>query len=245
MYFNKNKKPKAYEHLYKEAIQNYQTTAEIVPGSVFEGEASFTTALAITKLTKTRSEPVIQKITYENGNTYENIKLSDISFTQIEPTLFASIREKCLKFLKDRGSIKTIRNKVPGVAISNIRGNVCQDTGYPMSNFFSIYSPINYRTGYVTEREEGSYTVACEETEAENVYDYLQLIVPQMCQALYKYSIQTPNHNYIPLMDFSKKYTNQELYDLVGFTKKEIETAERVIGDYDPRVKKQMGRLKL
>ena len=161
--------------------------------------------------------------------------------------MFASIRDKCELFLKKQGNINHLKNKLPGICISTIRGNVCQETGHLMSNFFSVYSPINYRNGFVEAVPENKswYTIGCSKENAENVYDYLQLVVPQMCQAIYKYSSQTFKHSYIPLMDFSKKYTNQELYDLVGFTKKEIETAERVIGDYDPRVKKQMGRLKL
>ena len=231
MYFNKNKKPKQEDKKYKDIIQNYETVVEIVSGDVFE--AGFLTSLAITKIKK-HQEQNIRKIIYFNKKTYYNVPLEDISFTQIDPKMFVHIRAKLQAFTEKQGSIRPLKDVIPGVVISTIRGNVCQDTGKLLSNFWSIYSPINYRKGFRTTPEKET-TLGCTAEQAENVYDYLTKKVPLMGQALYKYSSQTFRFDYIPLVDFNRTYTNDELYEMVGFTPEEIEVVEKVIGDYNPR----------
>jgi hypothetical protein len=253
MFFNKNKKPREYEKKYKEIIQSFYTEAEIVPGSIFEKEAGFLTSLSITKIKKEKSKnKLIEKIKYQNGKEYDDVRLENISFTQIPPNIYEKIRIKCETFIEKQGSIDTLKNQLPGISVSFIRGNVCQESGKLMSNFYSIYSPINYKTGFITNdyifnnrnnpngKVKNYYTIGCIEKESENIYDYLQKKMPQICQALYKYSSQTPNFKYIPLVDFSRCYSEDELYEMVGFSKKEIKEIENVIVEYDPRKKPKL-----
>jgi len=234
MYFNKNKKPSYDELLYKNTIQNFKTEATEMSGNVFSAE--FATSLIVTKITNTPEQNI--KMTYRNNKTYF-LPLDLITYTNINPAVFKNIKKKLEVFL-EKGNIKHLISKRgtkgTGAVISTIRGNIDQETGKLMSNFWSIYSPINYKKGYITSIDET--TIRCEKHQTENVYDYLTKKVPLMCQALYKYSIQTWNYNMIPLVDFNRTYTNEELYAEVGLTPDEIEIIEQVIGDYDPRTSK-------
>lgn len=237
-FFNKNKNPTESQREYTDILLNHETEVQIVGGDVFD--AGFLSDLSITKIKKTKDSETINKITYKNTETYENVELQNISLTQIPPKIYASIRDKIEKYTLKSGSLKSItsKNGGQGIKISSIRGNVDQDSGLMMSNFYSFYSPPNYKDNY-KNHDEGM-VVQCKKEQGENIYDYLELKVPQMALALYKYSSQTFNFMYVPLFDFNKTYTNTELYDELDFTQKEQEYINKAIPDYSARTKQKL-----
>ena len=237
-FFNKNKKPPKHLLEYKNILVNNHTKCEIVPGISFN--AGFLTDLAITVITKNDNKSQkIDEIKYKGGDTYFNISLEDISITQIDPKIYKSIRKKYEKYIKKYGSLKSLEKQVPGITISGIRGNVDQNTGLFTQNFYSFYSPPNYKNGFVENRKTNlTITIKCKKEEAENVYDYLEKLVPKMGLALYKYSSQTFNFQYVPLVDFSKKYSEEELFDMLELNEEEIKWIKAAIPEYSARLGK-------
>ena len=237
-FYNKNSKPSQTLQKYKESLKIYHTKVKIVPGGVFD--ASFATDLSITTLTKTLTKStLIEEIEYKDGGKYNHPNLEDISMCQIHPEIFASIRHKTLKLIKQNGSLKDITKPGEGVKVAEaLRGTMIGDR--MTENVFSFYSPIDYKKGFHNSKGK---VILCKEEESENIYDYLEKLMPKMALLLYKYSLQTQNFIHVPVVDFSRTYSNQELFDMVGFTENEISWIKAAIPEYSARLGKEKVKL--
>ncbi len=227
-----NKTTKAID-MYLDIIKKFHTEVEIIRTGIFS--AKFTADLAVTKITKTPSPEEIQKVTYKNGKVYHDVGLEKISFTQIPPDVYISISDKIKKFIYDSGSINHMisRDGGTGIKISSLCGSFDSKQGEPKPSFFSFYSPPNYKENWGNHKD--GFVFLCEEAEAENIYDYLSLKMPLMGLLLKKYSLQTFGFKLVPWVDFSKKYTDEELFDMVGFTEKEVKAIKKAIPNYNAR----------
>lgn len=69
------------------------------------------------------------------------------------------------------------------------------------------------------------------EEEAQNFADYMALKFPRfmMKHTLSSMNISTQNFVYVPLLDYSKKWTDQDLYERYNLTSEEIEYVESLI----------------
>ncbi len=235
-FYNKNK-PNEPQGNYIDIIKHHKTESKIIGGEIFN--ARFWSDLAVTKITKKLSDNTIQKITYKNGEVYRDVDLWDISMTQIPPVIYAGIRSKIEKYLKSTENLSSmISIGGTGISISDLRGDFSQRFGFIMSNFYSFYSPPNYKENHGTYKD--NLIILCSKDKAENVYDYLELKFPQICQSIYKYSAQTTSFKNVPVVDFSRTYTDDELFEMVGFTKMEIINIQAAIPDYSARSKQKM-----
>lgn len=220
----------------RENLCNYYTEVEIVSGSVFK-DAAIATDLMITTIIKKQSDfNGLNKITYKNGQTYTNVNIEDISMTQISPKIYSSILKKYKKLCLKNGTLNDIayfskKMDIDSkyVSIAQIRGNINKETGELVSDFFTYFSDNDIK------RNDTDIKYGLLSNNKENVYNYLSSNVARFGLSLLKFN----NNNHrgenkmTPLVDFSKIYTEQELYDMLGLTEEEIIEIEKVIPYWD------------
>lgn len=230
-YQNKYEKKKKAEQEMIDNVVTYRSKVCIHPGTVFDA-AEVGTDVAITTLQKTKSIPVINKITYKNGDTHEKVKLEHISITEFSPELYASVVEKFRTICNVNGSVGdaiVIDSDDVVVFLSKTRGHIGGD------DFFTLVPKKENREHYNKNTVTGTgvkIPVEC----AENFYDYCESFVARFGLALMKFNINLIDGggatNLVPMFDFSRTYTDEELYQMVGLTQEEIEAIENFLPDY-------------
>ena len=229
-YQNKKDKKKKAEKEMIDNVVKYRSKVHIHPGTVFEA-AGIMTDVAITTLQKIKSIPVINEITYKNGETFEKVKIEDISITEIDPRIYNSIMKKFTSICKQNGSVsdKLFNDSSESVVyISKVRGHPNND------DFFTIVPKKENRKHYIDNSDTGT-GVKIPVEYAENFYDYCETFVARMGLALMKFSQNLTTGgatNLVPMFDFSRTYTDEELYQLVGLTDEEINAIENFLPDY-------------
>ena len=228
-YFNKKDKQKGPVDDMIELIQTNKCEVFIENPEVFDN-AGIQNDLSITILEKISSASnVIEKITYKNGQTYTDVALEDISMTQIAPPVYASIRKKYENFVEQNGNLEDKINKDIGVlkaVLGKIRGT------RPTDDDFYTFIPLpGNRKGYGASKETDFGVKIKTIKEADYVYNYLESYVARFGLALLKFSQNTANKEFalVPLVPFTKNYTDNELYKMVGLTKQEVIEIKKVI----------------
>lgn len=224
-----NNKNTSFEHNNKmiEMVKFYQTSVKFVPGTVFK-DAGIFGDLAITTLTKIPGNETIDRVEYVNGNVYENVHVEDICMNMVPPHLFRSIRKKYEKLIESNGSLNDIGthedvdNKV---FISSIRGHTgCND----FWTFFSSVDPVK-----TIKANSGKLGLIIKNNEKpENVYDYLETNFARYGLSMLKTGQNCFNGGLtklVPLMPFTKKYSDEELFDLIGLTQEERDVINKTI----------------
>ena len=228
-YQNKKEKKKGPE---KEMIANvlkYRSKVCIHPGTVFEA-AGIMTDVAITTLQKTKSIPVVNQITYKNGETYEKVKIENISITEFSPEMYESIVSKFMRICGVNGSVggnMTKNASVESVFISKVRGHPNDP------DFFTIVPRADGRIHYC-ENLHTDFGLTIPVDNSENFYDYCESYVARIGLATLKFNQHLNNGelNLVPMFDFSRTYTDEELYQMVGLTDEEINAIENFLPDY-------------
>jgi 16S rRNA G966 N2-methylase RsmD len=232
-YFNKKTKQKDAVDTMQDILLTNVCEVVIEDPAIIEN-AGIQNDLSITYLIKTKkSKKVIDRITYKDGNVYSNVPLEDISMTQINPKLYASIRSKYNKFIKDNGNLEDMITKDPEVVkatLPKIRGTRPTD-----DDFYTFIPKVQSKMQALLDDEDSSFgVVVFNEEQVANVYDYLKSYMARFGLSFLKFSQNTANKEFamVPLVDFDRSYTDQELYDLLGLTKAEVLEIKSVIADY-------------
>lgn len=235
-YFNKKTNQKDAVDTMQEIVKTNYCEVEIENPEIFEN-AGIQNDLSITYLTKTKkSSTAIDKITYKNGNTYTNVPLEDISMTQIDPVVYATMRTKYENYIKANGCLEDKISKVTGelkASLGKIRGT------RPTDDDFYTFIPLRgNRDGYGDSTSSGFGVKIVSKKEVEFVYDYLESYVARFGLALLKFSQNTANKEFalVPLVEFDKKYSDADLCKLIGLTTDEFLEIKKVIVQlYDGR----------
>lgn len=235
-YFNKKTKQKEAVDVMQGLITSNVCEVEIENPEIFEN-AGIQNDLSITYLTKTKKNHTnIDSITYKNGKNYTNVPLTDISMTQIEPVVYATIRNKYETFVQAHGSLEDKISKNIGLlkaSLGKIRGT------RPTDDDFYTFIPLRgNRSGYGPSTESDFGVEVASNKEVDFVYDYLESYVARFGLALLKFSQNTANKEFalVPLVPFNKNHTDQDLYNMLGLTSAEITEIKKVIVSlYDNR----------
>lgn len=231
--FNKKTNQKEQNLLMQENITKYKTDIKVVPGTIFKG-ANIVTDLMITTLTKTESEQkTIDSLTYKDDSVHKNIDLKYINKTNIEPKMYESILMKYKKYIDSNGSLldisaldKKIDTNKKYISIAQIRGHIDSE-GQLKPDFYTLFS----REDTSKTKNNIVYGLECKQGEETNMYHYLSSNVARFGLSFLK--MNNNNHRgeivLIPIFDFSKKYTDEELYNVMEFTNTEIKIIEDVI----------------
>jgi hypothetical protein len=231
-YFNKKEKKKKPEADMLENVLKYQSSVKIVRPDAFKN-ASIQNYLAVTTLVKTQGDETLSTVEYANGEVFHDVKLEDISMTQIDPKLYASIRNKYQKYIDQNGSLqdhisRDISKKK--AALPKIRGTLPTD-----DDFYSFVPLAGSKEleNWTTNRESDFGVGVSNNDQRSNVYDYLTSDVALFGLAILKFSQNTANKEYafVPWVDMDNTYTNQELFKLLNLTKKEINAVDGILNN--------------
>ena len=228
-YHNKKNKKKAAESQMIEYIKKYHTNVKLVPSTVFNN-AQVATDLAITTISKIPSNGNIESVTYKNGITYNNVPLEDISMTEIPPDVYKSIRDKYYSYIKKNGSLYDItvssKESMKGASIAGIRGNMGKN------DFYTMVSKNDLTTSVINDKGQ---TVKCQLDQVKNVHTYLMTDFARFGLSLLKFAIDNRNGELksVPLVDFNKVWTDDELFNMIGITDDERKEIEKVIPEWD------------
>jgi predicted amino acid-binding ACT domain protein len=167
---------------------------------------------------------------------YNNVPLEDISQTVIDPVLYASIRSKYEAYCDANGNLEDAISKNTKdlkAALPKIRGT------RPTDDDFYTFIPkvekdfLNY---YNAESSDFGVVINVD-SDKDNVYDYLRSYVARFGLALLKFSQNTANKEFalVPLVDFTVKHTDRDLFNMLGLTAQEIDAIKKVICNYYAR----------
>lgn len=235
-YFNKKTNQKDAVDVMQEIIKTNPCEVEIENPEIFEN-AGIQNDLSITYLTKSKkTNSTIDKITYKNGKTYNNVPLEDISMTQVDPTIYAGIRTKYENYINANGNLEDKISKVDGVlkaSLGKIRGT------RPTDDDFYTFIPLRENRDDYGASTSSTFGVKIDsDKEVDFVYHYLESYVARFGLALLKFSQNTANKEFalVPLVTFDKKYEDTELCALLGLTNTEFLEIKKVIVQlYDGR----------
>lgn len=229
VYFNKKENTDKNSQKMRDNINKYDVITEMVKPSIFEN-AKNRNDISITTLTKNESQPEIKSVSYRSGTTYKNVKLEDVNRTEIEPTLYKSIVGKYKNFVAKNGCIYDITSRKKSNAkakLASMRGNGGGDDWY-------TFIPANKKY-WTTDNKDGDWGVdTASRLEAMNIYDYFTTNFARFGLSIYKFSADMHGGamNGVPIVDFSKTYTDNELYDMINLTQDERIAIDNSLPDY-------------
>lgn len=162
-YFNKKTKTDAPSQEMRENVEKYKTEVKILKPDVFKN-VTIRGDLAITKLVKTESKPqVIEKITYSSDKVFRNIGLQNITKTELEPSVYASIKAKYESYVKNNGSLISLQTLDKSALKARLPARMTED---------AKSWPIFFLKG--TCANKGAHGIlASTEKEVEFIYQYL------------------------------------------------------------------------
>lgn len=228
-YFNKKEKTDDKSQVMRDNIKKYKTKVDFVSPKVF-GNALPANDLSITTLTKVGDQDEIREVKYTSGKAYKNVKLENVNKIEMDPFIYENITQKYKNYVSQNGSIENITSKTHGiekVKIAAIRGNVAIGVDW------YTFIPNKNDDLRLTLGNFGIVTNGLKEN-AEAIHHNLKLNSIRFGLAIYKFS--TDMHGGairgVPLIDFYKKHTDDEVYELIGITPQEQKEIERVIPAY-------------
>lgn len=234
---NKREQPrKSQQKQMQNNLEKYYTEIIVEDGTVFK-DALISTDLTITTIKMDKfTNGNIDKLTNKDGTVYEDVALEDISMCQMPPQTFRAIRKKYEDYIRTHGSINDIsvlnRSVVSKldpdkhyISIARIRGH--RGPEGLKADFYTLFSFTNTKN-----KDNISLGLECVPGEEDNMYSYLTSYIARFGLALLKFSTDTQLH-LIPLIDFSKKKTDEELFEMLNITKEEQEAIKLVIADWN------------
>jgi len=221
-----NKKPRQKKAVIDMLKHVKENTCDItmVSGAVFES-ASLATKLSITTLVKDSSNSgVVERITYINGDTYENVALENINSLGITPDIYESLFSKIIA----KAQVKNLQDLIvedgsSTFKVSKLRGNAGSDDFYT----FIPRSP-DYHIMH------NGYGLSINPANIENVVTYLKTNMARFALALYKFNANNHQGEFrsVPLVDFNQEWTDEKLMAEWGITDEEYAEILKVIPAY-------------
>lgn len=236
-YLNKNSSRQSQpDKEMKDILRKNVEYVNLIDGSIFEG-ASVAAKIAITIASPSINCDVFQ-VKYEQ-KPIETACLETVNQLMIPGHLYESIAGKYEKMCQKFGNFQDVvkaPNKLKAF-IARVRGHVNGN-----DDFYTIVPNTNHRNRPNTNFTAGmhDYGIPIEHADhLKNCYDYCETFFARFALALLKFSIDNDpsKMKYIPLVDFSRTYTEDELFDMAGFTVEERDIILNTLPDYHNRRK--------
>ena len=230
----------------------YLADVRIVGGYIFKS-AAIASELAITKLHKrpTNIKGLLYSFTDRYGKKWFNIDINHVTSASIHPFMVDSVKRKINMLLKENGSVVEHLVNNDGsdtfVTMPESRGHVhpTKTSVNPCINddwFTLIPKTENIKIPNPQLRNKNKPICGFKlknQEEVQNCISYFQSYFARFCCSLYKRNMdlhctrsKNSANNFVPVVDFSKSWTDEELFKLVGFTKEEIAEIYKVIPKY-------------
>ena len=161
-YFNKKADTDIPSQKMRDNIKKYKTRVKIIDPAIFEN-VDILGNLAVTKLVKVEeSDQRIERVEYTNGKVYHNVDLENVTRTQMEPQMFATIKAKYESFVKDKGSINSLVRRDKNALVARLPARVTDPRKWPI---FFIEG---------TRGTSGAFGIlASSKKEVDRIYEYL------------------------------------------------------------------------
>ena len=162
-YFNKKAVTDPPSQKMRENIKKYKTEVKIIPPSIF-GNVSIRGDLAVTKLVKVETpDSTIDKVEYISGKVVKNVDLENVTKTEMDPHMFASIKKKYEAYVEKNGSIIERQSLDKTALMARLPARMTED---PVS------WPIFFIEG--TRGTRGAHGIlASSKKEVDRIYEYL------------------------------------------------------------------------
>lgn len=232
-YFNKkNTRKKRAELEMQDIIREHCIEVHFKNEDVFEN-ARLGSKLAITYASPKKVGDEI-KVIYQNGSK-EGSDLDGINQLTIPGNVYKTVRQKIDKFCETNGNFYDANKNKTGVCakLPKVRGTPGQDD-------FATLIPKNKTDRAVYTYGNHDFGIPLEDaSHLDNFYDYLETDFARACLALVKMDINLTGGElrHVPMVDFSKKYSEDELFQMAGLNAEEREILIKLIPDYYGRRK--------
>ena len=170
---------------------------------------------------------------YVSGKRLINVELENVTKTEVDPEIYASIWKKYEAYVNAHGSMLDLISydpKVMKAKLAKIRGNVNQ-RGFSDD----WYTFISANEEYHKYQKAGHGIVAQSEAEARRIHGYLTTNPARFGLALLKFSSDLTTGGamgLVPRVDFNRNWTDQAVYDLLKLTRIERKAIDDALPDY-------------
>ena len=233
VYFNKKEETDEASQEMRNNINTYNTQVEMLRPEVFDNALN-RNDIAITIMQKIENkDSEIKSVIYRSGKQFSQVKLKNVNRTEIDPKIYESIVSKYQKMIDSNGCIydKITHKKAPAKAkLASMRGNRGGDDWY-------TFIPKD-KSYWTTKNNEGDWGVdAKSHNEAMNIYNYFTTNPARFGLSINKFSsdLKGGAMNKVFNVDFSKSYTDKEIYDMLGLTEKERQAIDTALPNYHER----------
>ena len=233
VYFNKKEETDEASQEMRNNINTYNTQVEMLRPEVFDNALN-RNDIAITIMQKIENkDSEIKSVIYRSGKQFSQVKLKNVNRTEIDPEIYESIVSKYQKMIDSNGCIydKITHKKAPAKAkLASMRGNRGGDDWY-------TFIPKD-KSYWTTKNNEGDWGVdAKSHNEAMNIYNYFTTNPARFGLSINKFSsdLKGGAMNKVFNVDFSKSYTDKEIYDMLGLTEKERQAIDTALPNYHER----------
>jgi hypothetical protein len=234
VYFNKKKETDKHSQEMRDNLRLFETQVEMAKPEIFENALN-RNDIAITILKKTEANDELESVKYRSGKTFYKVRLEDINRTEIQPAIFKSIVAKYQALIEKNGCILDITSyeKTKYKAkLASMRGNRGGDDWY-------TFIPKDKKF-WTTNGDDGEWGVDADSDQTVmNIYDFFTTNPARFGLSIHKFSADMHGGamNKVFLIDFSRTYTDNEIYDMLGLTEKERQAIDRSLPDYHDRNK--------
>ncbi len=204
---------------------------------IFKNEDVFYNAQLGSKLAITYASPEKisneMQVIYQNG-VKETSDLAGVNQLTIPGNVYKAVRTKLDNLCAANGNFYDANKNKNGLCakLPKVRGHAGQDD-------FNTFIPTkSERTHYTYGNHDFGIPLE-DKSHLENFYDYLETDFARACLALVKMDINLTGGElrHIPMVDFSKKYSEDELFNMAGLNDEEREILIKLIPDYYGRRK--------
>lgn len=228
-----NKSGKSNQQLMRQNVLKYKTSVQFINPDVFENVVIGNT-LVITHLVKTHNDNnKLQHVQFESGKIYKDVVLKNINYNGMDLEVFIPLRDKIESYIQKNGSCLDIyyrddkRTSTHLCMFPRVRGHMNNPDFYTF-----IPRDAKYLSSSVNEYHNLGLKVNSD-LEIENIYHYLRTFVARFCLSITKCSIvNLGEFRMIPLVDFSKKWTDDSLCEEFGITEYEYSKILELIPPY-------------
>ena len=230
-FYTRKKNSNIHEAQMRKNVLDYQTEVVSVHDSVFGEYIHTFTGIVITTLKKIPNlGDKLVSYTSEAGIRYENAPIEGINLAGYDLKLFLSMREKCIAASKKFGSVGSLvrptkNNAEVGCYVQAIRGATYRN---------DMFTIVSNNPDYYKEATDNGLKIILPRDEWNNFYTYAKTFVARFCVSIMKIDqhLDSGQFSFLPLVDFSKKWTDAELAELIGFTEEEMNEIYKVLPDY-------------
>ena len=233
----------------KKNLKRYKTSAWLFNPNCYFAEADITNILAVTILEKVNNDSqLLNEVVCEfTGETkiLKNIELENVTIHADDSGVVTSIKEKITNWIKINGSLSDVINGEPkqhccslGQCRGTIKGRgktLAKSNEFFSKDFFTLVGKDIQKHIARDKTSYRDFDVFCDTQEqAINVYYYFTTKFARFCLSLFKYSTHNENGetDLVPLMDFNRKWTNDELFNLFNLTIDERTFIDAFIEDF-------------